>query len=481
MASLAEFLMRNGLDPWPPRQPETAFRNPLMEVSREQFSGPFPSLPPLPPRHTIGRDHSRAELPRVQQDVAKDLAGVLVSPYALGHDTAELGHNVANSQYGPALLNALGVASAVAPVPGMKGRPPVPQSLLDKTWYHGSNRVDRVVEKGELNPKRATSGPMPFFTDNPELASTYAKNKPDTSRMRDDPGNSVSPYFTVHPRDLGHTRSRTPYTVEQSWHLLTPEQRAGIMDRWHRVGYQNRDTGEGPPILHSEPYSGLSGKEHYDWTLQREARGNPLTALRQIWHDGGNLINDEAELANIWRLAGYPHKISQSNAPWTEAMGVLPAKLLVKNPLVTTDNEAIAKVIPALEEAFKRDRTRKAAYSDSDMWDKDHRWTPREFVQQLKEDTAAGKNSYVWTSIPDKVTDALKRLGYDGILDRGGKGKDGAEHLVAIPFFPHQVRSPWAKFDPKKAHSGKILAGAAGAVAAPSLTNVLARDDQDWP
>lgn len=356
----------------------------------------------------------------------------------------------------------------------------MPASLLDKTWYHGSNRVDRLVEKGELNPKRATSGPMPFFTDDPEMASNYAKNKPDTSRMRGDPGDSVARYFTVSPRDLGYTRGRTPYTVEQSWYHLTPEQKSDILDRWHRVGYENRDTGEGPRVLHPEPYSGLSGEDHYNWTLQREARGNPLTALRQIWHDGGDLINSESELADIFRLAGYPHPISQATAPWTEAMGVLPAKLLVRNPLVTTDRETIAKIIPALEDAFKRDRTRKPAYSDSDQWDKNSRFTPREFVQQLKEDTAADKNSYVWTSIPDKVTDALKRLGYDGILDQGGK-MGGGGHSVAIPFYPHQVRSPWARFDPEQAHSGKLLAGVAGAAAVPTTADILSRYDNNQP
>jgi GNAT superfamily N-acetyltransferase len=384
--------------------------------------------------------------------------------------TGETLFSKSDNQAGTA-INALGEAQKAALPERAFGRASVKDGLTEpggvgnmeamgfdpnKMWYHGSNRADRLVEKGELDPKRATSGPMPYFTDNPEIASNYAKGKPDTSRMAMDEGN-VANYFTVSPKDLGYTRGRAPYTVEQSWYHLSPEQRATIMDRWHRIGYENRDMGEGPYTLHPDAYSGLSGKDHYDWTLKNEARGNPLTALRNIWHDSGSIIGSEADMAEIWRLAGYPHKISQSNAPWTEAPGVLPARLAMKTPLETSNvKELTEKVIPALEEAFKRDRTRRKE-GMSDAWDKNERYTPREWLAQLKEDTAgASKNSFVWTSIPDKVTEALRRLGYDGILDTGGKaGGDG--HTVAIPFDKHQVRSPWAKFDPKKADKGGLL------------------------
>jgi hypothetical protein len=85
--------------------------------------------------------------------------------------------------------------------------------------YHGAARGDRIDEKGVFDPKRATSGPMAFFTDSADVASNYSKNKIDTSLM--DEGD-VAQYFTVSPKALGHTRGRTPYTVEQSWHHLTP-------------------------------------------------------------------------------------------------------------------------------------------------------------------------------------------------------------------------------------------------------------------
>ena len=108
-----------------------------------------------------------------------------------------------------------------------------------------------------------------------------------------------------------------------------------------------------------------------------------------------------------------------------------------------------------LEEAFKADRTRKKAYG-ADQWDKNVRYTPKEWVEELKNDVAAGKNSYVWTSIPDKVTAELKKMGYDGIIDMGGK-MGGEGHEVVIPFGPEQVRSKFAAFDPAKVNKPGLL------------------------
>ena len=50
--------------------------------------------------------------------------------------------------------------------------------------YHGSARPDRIGSV--FDPKRATSGPMAFFTSSPDLASNYAKGKEDTSLAYED-------------------------------------------------------------------------------------------------------------------------------------------------------------------------------------------------------------------------------------------------------------------------------------------------------
>ncbi len=324
-------------------------------------------------------------------------------------------------------------------------------------WYHGTARLDRLLEKPGIDPKRATSGPMPFFTDDPAMASSYAMGKKGDTSM---PDYDVTQSFTVEPKHLGHTRGRTPYSVEQSWNFLAPEQKRTILERAKRVGWADPDTSSGPLKLHPEGVDASPSSSHFDWLMKTEARGNPITALRMMWHDGGILYGAEDQLKEVFKLAGYPHPVSTKNAPWTKAEGVLPVYMRMSKPLQTDNAAELQNVITQLRQDFARDRSVKKPYG-ADMWDKSTRHTPREWVEQLAEDVAKGENSFVWTSIPDKVTDALKRMGYDGILDTGGK-MGGNGHRVAIPFSPTNVRSVNAKFDPSETQSSKLLAGVSG-------------------
>lgn len=341
------------------------------------------------------------------------------------------------------------------------------------TWYHGSGRIDRV-EKG-IDPKKATSGPMPYFTDDPAIASSYSNNKVDTSLRAQDTGN-VADYYTVNPKDLfPGTNMRRPISVEQSWNYLPPQVKADILEKAPRVGYQDLNTFEGPYTLHPPGVNATLSPNHWDYIMKTEAKGNPLAALREMWHDSGQIINNESDLATIYKMAGYPHNISEERAPWTEAKGVLPAKIQMKNPLDTSNSEEMLnKVLPALEEAFKRSRTKTKEYG-VDPWAKDVRYSPKEWVEQAKQDYAAKDNSYVWTTIPDKVTAELRKLGYDGIIDTGGKA-GGQEHRVAIPFDKKQVRS---------AITGRLLSDTTlpgvGMAAARSLTNRVYHGTQALP
>ena len=324
-------------------------------------------------------------------------------------------------------------------------------------YLHGTQRLDRLLSGKNLDPKRATSGPMPFGTDTPPVASSYAMNKQDTSRMASNTGD-LAESFQVSPKSLG-LRGKNPYTVEQSWHHLSPEVKADILDKSRRIGYENPAQGEGAWVLHPTSQGAPFSPSHFDYEL-KAAKGNPLAALRSAYGESGMLdAYAPSELADIYKLAGYPHEISQANAPWTSAQGVLTGKAMINNPLKTSNVEEIrSTVIPALKEAFKNDRTRLKT-SGSDEWAKDARYTPKDWVNQLEQDLAKGDNSYVWTSIPDKVTDQIKKLGYQGIIDTGGKGGDLYGHQVVIPFQPSQVRSRFAAFDPMRRHEADILAG----------------------
>lgn len=332
-------------------------------------------------------------------------------------------------------------------------------------WLHGTERLDRLLEKKNLDPRKATSGPMPYGTTAPELASNYATNKADTSLAAIDTGEMAN-YFQVFPQAMGE-RGSVPRSVESVWHSLPQDKKAEILDKAKRVGYQNFEQAEGPLTLHPPGVNAMNvGEDTWNYYLNKEAKGNPLAALKQIWAESGTLYNQEEKLADIYKLAGFPYEISQINAPWTSAKGVMLGKAMISNPLNTTNvAELQEKVVPFLKEQFKNDRSRTKAYG-ADQWDKNTRFTPKEWVKTLEDDLAAGNNSLVWTSIPDKITEALKKIGYNGIIDKSGKGGSGTVHDVIIPFAPEQIRSRFAAYDPFRRNAA--IAAAMG-VAAPDL------------
>jgi hypothetical protein len=325
-------------------------------------------------------------------------------------------------------------------------------------FYHGTQRLDRLLEKPGLDPRRATSGPMPFGTDNPQLASNYATSKADTSRIAESEGNFKN-FFQTQARNVGGRGNRL-VDIEDTFWSLPPTVQATIRDRIKRIGYENPDTGEGALKLHETPGSSITSDDHIDFLLKRESNNNPLTALRKLWAESGQLYNEEEKLADIYKLAGYPHEISQTNAPWTSAEGVMTGMVRMTNPINTQDAKTLQEsVIPALKKAVQNDRSR--TKPGADPWAKESRYTPKQWVAELEKDVAEGRNSHVWTSIPDKITSALKAQGFDGIEDISGKG-GGEVQKVLIPFDPSQVRSRFAAFDPAKLTSPDLLAGVAG-------------------
>ena len=141
---------------------------------------------------------------------------------------------------------------------------------------------------------------MAFFTDDPAIASNYAKGKQDTSMPDYD---NVSAWFTADPKELG-IGGRSPIEVERSWHFLTPEQKATIKARATRVGYANRGEATVPFTLHPEGLDGsIASADHVNY-LMKTNKDNPLAALRELWLEGGDLHGNEHQLGEIYKLAG---------------------------------------------------------------------------------------------------------------------------------------------------------------------------------
>lgn len=301
--------------------------------------------------------------------------------------------------------------------------------------FHGTKRPDRVGVK--FLKKRATSGPMAFHTSSPEVASGYAQGKQDTSIAYED--TDYANWFKV--KLPGERSSRD---IIRAWYGLSPEQKDTIAEMAPKLtfGEEVYDADgnyvETPIVVEEGNTQGLGG---YDWEIARtrtswDRRGNPLKALVEGWLNGGSLFGQEDRFLKVLELAGFPMNTVTYDSPTSEFPFVYKNYIAMQNPLVTSDIPQ--NVMDALQAAAKKDRSR-ARSGGADMWDKNTR-TLKEWVGHLTDPNNASV-SYVWTSIPDKVTDVFRSLGYDGIVDWSGKSGSSLVAPVYIPFNETQVKS----------------------------------------
>ncbi len=289
--------------------------------------------------------------------------------------------------------------------------------------YHGSRRPDRIGSR--FLKSRATSGPMPYFTDSPELASSYSTSKQDTSL---EPPDSYAGWYKM---KVG--RNMVP--INRAWYFLTPGQRAEIAAKLPHIVYADDGSAQDGKYWLDPVKYGLSGKDHWDYTI-REHRGDVLMAAVDIWLDGGSLVDSEELFARVLELGGAKGLFAYDD-PHAIHSGVLPVYLSIQKPVESL--RIPPEVIAALEKASRRQRPIPEGRYGADQWDKRVQ-DPRTWIDRLNEKLADPTASYAWTTIPDWVTKALQGLGYDGVQDFSGKG-GGDQHTVWIPFEPTQVKS----------------------------------------
>ena len=298
--------------------------------------------------------------------------------------------------------------------------------------YHGTQRPDRIGSY--FNPKRATSGPMAYFSSDPTIASGYATSKRDTSLEDEE---SYATRYLVKPKG-----SRSYKNIIDYWYYLPYNKKEEIVKI---APYINRDE-QGNIFIDEE--GGINSLQNFQWEMKQK-RGNCLSALVDIWLTSGALFDEEEEFMKVLQLLQLPDQVTYHD-PHAKYAGVYPVYLSIKNPLYS--NSISQNTIDALIHAGKRKRAKTAVGADA--WDKNAQ-DPKEWLQRLKD-----KNDYLWTSIPDWVTDTLKSLGFDGIIDTGNKSKStGIEHNVYIPFYPQQVKSIFNKgtwSDSKKIHESNL-------------------------
>jgi hypothetical protein len=295
--------------------------------------------------------------------------------------------------------------------------------------FHGTRRPDRVGNR--FRKARATSGPMAFFTATADIASSYAEGKTDTSL---EVPSDYAGWFKYKGKGM-----RSAVDIDRAWWQMSPEQREAITQRIYTVGYQNWEESDGPIVGDSQS---IMGRDSIDYEL-RQARGNALRALVEIWLNSGSLFNGEQMFMQVLEAAGVDAGSVTYDSPNAVKSAVFPVYLSVQNPLDTSNIPA--DVMSALEQASKRKRAKRSAGANADSWDK-NTISGKQWMEVLRLDGGAS----AWTRIPDWVTETLQALGYDGVLDAGGK-MGGPKHQVWIPFEETQVKSATGNrgtFDP---------------------------------
>lgn len=284
-----------------------------------------------------------------------------------------------------------------------------------KPFYHGTARADRVGYV--FDPKRATSGPMAYFTDDPDIATNYSRDKADTSLAYDSDYDSYETQFQVNGKP-----------VTEYWNTLTAAEKKAMTEKIKQVTLDDNDN------IVLKPGNQIGIGSFSDYELHR-AKGNALSVLVDMWLGDGNLWNEESRFLDVLKAVGIDQ--AQYNDPDYREEKVYQTYLNITNPYNTgkLDQSFIDDLQSYVDDAdMSRYDTDNA---QADMWDKNG--IPIEdWLERLQDDLDNG-TTHAWTTVPDVVTDFLKDSGYDGIVDQGGKN-GGDQHTVAIPFYSNQIK-----------------------------------------
>jgi murein DD-endopeptidase MepM/ murein hydrolase activator NlpD/ribosomal protein S18 acetylase RimI-like enzyme len=292
-----------------------------------------------------------------------------------------------------------------------------------KRFYHGTGRADRVGYY--FDPERATSGPMAYFTDNKDIATNYSQSKQDTSLAYE--SDDIHNYHNQFVVDVDGEEIR----LEDYWHMLPASKRNEFKER---AGHITRDW-DTYELTYDENVTNGNGGYGNDPYLVRKARGNAFTMLIDAWLDSGDFFGEEEKFLEVMDLLGM-EGVKYKDPDYREEK-VYEVYLNVTNPLVTSyiDDEFVADVKDWVDATDLDFYAKESAQAD--MWDKNS-VDPYDWIERLESDVE-NDTTHAWTSIPDVITDFLKEQGYDGIVDKGGKG-GGIGHQVVIPFSSEQIK-----------------------------------------
>lgn len=287
--------------------------------------------------------------------------------------------------------------------------------------YHGTARADRVgtVFRGD----RATSGPMAFFTDHENIAANYARDKGDTSIAYEE-----EDYYDYHQQFRITLPSGKDISLERYWHYLSPAEQRRITT----LAGQIREDWDGDNSIIVDP-SINDANGGFPYHLQ-EARGNAFRALVIQWLESAILLDEEHRFLDVLEKLDLPLSPYYRDPDYREPK-VYACYMRMEHPFRTA--RITKKIISSLKAASKKAEMARESWR-TDLWDKNS-VSPGDWIERLEGDYE-NKTTRAWTSIPDWVTACLRKNGYDGIIDQGGKFH-AEDHIVCIPFDSGQIKS----------------------------------------
>lgn len=265
---------------------------------------------------------------------------------------------------------------------------------------------------GAWDIKKATSGGF-YFTENPDIASSYAKDKL---------GN-METYSNGSEYRFKNAKGEYKDTIDK---VRLNEEQAAKFDAWLEddMGMNFDDY-----VRENAPYDKMLQGLRYNGGKYN------LQNVYKLMESLGYADNGWNYSTNSRGKSTFEELLDDMGIEWDsytrDAGGVFPVYLDIRNP-IDTSKPFPQDLMNALEYAASKER--KSADADSTHWTKDY--PLKEWVEDIK------RGAEGWaTQVPTKARKIMLDMGYDGIKDTGGNLLGDTNHTVWVALEPTQIKS----------------------------------------
>ncbi len=279
-----------------------------------------------------------------------------------------------------------------------------------KVVYSGHGNTNLFGSQWDI--KKATSGGF-YFTENPDIASSYAKDKL---------GN-METYENGSEYRFKNAKGEYKDTIDK---VRLTEEQAAKFDEWLEddMGVNFEDY-----VRENAPYDKMLRGLRYNGGKYN------LQNVYKLMESLGYADNGWNYSTNSQGKSTFEKLLDDMGLDWDSytrgAGGVYPVYLDIKNPL-DTSKPFPQDLLNELE--YQASKERKVADADSAHWTKDY--PLREWVEDIKR----GADGWA-TQVPTKARKIMLDMGYDGIKDTGGNLLGDTKHTVWVALEPTQIKS----------------------------------------